>query len=219
MPPIDQTSSRSRRQWALIAGVALVAMAAGTGARADVRPIKLIGEQAAAEDATASIILSRLGGDADRPNSALIFDRKAMPAALADGLPSPLAPASADALEARAVSPYEFFADVIDVSLYANAEAFAPVFTASLNGRFPLTDFLWASNAFFESSSDVASRLSLPFFAAAGQTMLTRPTSSLSGAPPSARPSPSGAGVWDEWSCLWRQPLSDPWKQTPSGPC
>jgi hypothetical protein len=219
MPTIDQSSNRSRRQWALVAGVTLVAMTAGTGARGDVRTINLIGEQAAAEDATASIILSRFGGDADRPNSALIFDRKAMPAALADGLPSPLASASADALGARGVSPYDFFADVIDVTLYANAGAFAPVFTASRNGRFPLTDFLWASNAFFESSGDVASRLSLPFFGAAGQTTLTRPTPTLSGAPSSARPSPSGAGVWDEWSCLWRQPLSDPWKQTPSGPC
>jgi hypothetical protein len=52
-----------------------------------------IGEQAVAEDdAAASITLSLFGGDADDPNSALIFDRKAMPAALADGLPrrSPL---------------------------------------------------------------------------------------------------------------------------------
>jgi hypothetical protein len=196
--------------------VALVAMAAGTGARADVRPINLIGEQAAAEDdAAASITLSRFGGDADHPNSALIFNRKAVPAALADGLPSALAEASG----ARGVSPYDFFADVIDVTLYANAQAFAPVFAPSLNDRLPLTDFLWASNAFFASSGDVTSRLGLPFFAVAGQTMLTRPTPSLSGALSSARPNPSSAGIWDEWSCLWKQPLSDPWKQTPSGPC
>ena len=59
--------------------------------------------------------LSRFGGDADDPNSALIFDRKAVPAALADGLPSALASASAEAPGARGVSPYRLFADVIDV--------------------------------------------------------------------------------------------------------
>jgi hypothetical protein len=81
-------------RWALVVGVAVVAMAAGSGARADVRPINLdgcpgscvpvaIGEQVVAEDdAAASITLSRFGGDADDPNSALIFDRKAVPAAL-----------------------------------------------------------------------------------------------------------------------------------------
>jgi hypothetical protein len=192
-------------------------MAAGSGARADVRPINLIGEQPAAEDdAAASITLSRFGGDTDDP-SALIFDRKAMPAALADGLPSALA----EAPGAHSVSPYDFFADVIDVTLYANAQAFAPIFTPSLNGRFPLTGFLWASNAFFEPSGNVASRHGWPFFAAAAsQTLLTQPMPRLSGlSPSSARPSPSGAGVWDEWSCVWKQPLSDPWKQTPSGPC
>ena len=111
-------------------------MAAGSGARADVRPINLdgcpggcvpvaIGEQAVAEDdAAASITLSRFGGDADDPNSALIFDRKAVPAALADGLPSALASASAEAPGARGVSPYDFFADVIDVPHSADAEAF-----------------------------------------------------------------------------------------------
>jgi hypothetical protein len=200
---------------ALVAVVALVAMAPGAGAHADVRPINLIGERAAAEDDAASVTLSRFGGDADHPNSALIFDRKAMPAALADGLPSALA----ETPGARGVSPYDFFADVIDVALYANAQAFTPVFTPSLHRRFPLTDILWASNAFFESSGDVASRLGWPFLAAAVPTMLTQPTPSLSGPPSSARPSLPGSDVWDEWSCVWKQPLSDPWKQTPSGPC
>ena len=43
------------------------------------------------------ITLSRLGDDANDPNSTLIFDRRAVPTALADGLPS--------ALPLRAVRP------------------------------------------------------------------------------------------------------------------
>ena len=118
---------------ALGVGAALIAPAAVCGARADVRFFDLdgcsgscvpvaMGEQAVAEDdAAASITLSRFGGDADDPNSALIFDRKAVPAALADGLPSALASASAEAPGARGVSPYDFFADVIDVPNSADA--------------------------------------------------------------------------------------------------
>ena len=138
-----------RARWALVVGVAVVAIAAGSGARADVRPINLdgcpgscvpvaIGEQAVAEDdAAASITLSRFGGDADDPNSALIFDRKAMPAALADGLPSALASASAEAPGARGVSPYDFFADVIDVPHSADARAFTAVSFSSSPPRSP----------------------------------------------------------------------------------
>ena len=145
-------------------------MAAVSGARADVRSINLdgcpgscvpvaIGEQAVAEDdAAASITLSRFGGDADDPNSALIFDRKAVPAALADGLPSALASASAEAPGARGVSPYDFFADVIDVPHSADARFF--LFTPSLTSQ--LSDFLWASNDFFgPPSGDIASRRGL----------------------------------------------------------
>jgi len=150
-------------RWALGVGAAVVAMAAGSGARADVRPINLDGcpgscvpvaidEQAVAEDdAAASITLSRFGGDADDPNSALIFDRKAVPAALADGLPSALASASAEAPGARGVSPYDFFADVIDVPHSAEARAFTAVpfflFAPSLTSQ--LSDFLWASKRLF----------------------------------------------------------------------
>ena len=151
-----------------------------------------IGEQAVAEDdAAASITLSLFGGDADDPNSALIFDRKAMPAALADGLPSaPLASASAEAPGARGVSPYDFFADVIDVPQSADARAFTAVsfflFTPSLTSQLMLSNVLWASNDFFgPPSRDIASRLGFPRSALAdsltdGLTMLTRVTPRLS---------------------------------------
>jgi len=215
-------SNKVRRgvRWALGVGAAVVAMAAGSGARADVRPINLdgcpgscvpvaIGEQAVAEDdAAASITLSRFGGDADDPNSALIFDRKAMPAALADGLPSaPLASASAEAPGARGVSPYDFFADVIDVPQSADARAFTAVsfflFTPSLTSQLMLSNVLWASNDFFgPPSRDIASRLGFPRSALAdsltdGLTMLTRVTPRLSPSPLwgrllRTRPSPSG---------------------------
>ena len=199
-------------RWALGVGAAVVAMAAGSGARADVRPINLdgcpgscvpvtIGEQAVAEDdAAASITLSRFGGDADDPNSALIFDRKAVPAALADGLPSALASASAEALGARGVSPYDFFADVIDVAHSADARAFTAVpfflFTPSLTSQ-----LIWASNAFFgPPSGDIASRraVSLPADVDAlygglygGPRMRTRVTPTQSPSSASAPPSSS----------------------------
>lgn len=154
-------------RWALVVGV--VAMAAWSGARADVRAINLnrcsgscvpaaIGEQ---DDAEASITLSRFGGDT------LIFDPKAMPAALADGLPSPLASASGEAPGARGVSPYAFFADVIDVPYSADARGFAAVssifFTLSLAGT--LSDFVWTSHEVFEPHGDIASRLGVPLSA------------------------------------------------------
>jgi hypothetical protein len=192
-------------------------MAAGSGARADVRPINLDGcpgscvpvaidEQAVVEDdAAASITLSRFGGDADDPNSALIFDRKAVPAALADGLPSALASASAEAPGARGVSPYDFFADVIDVPHSADARAFRAVpfflFTPSLTGQ--LSDFLWASNDFFGPlSGGIASRRGIPLSAdadyltgrlTAGWKMRTPVTPTLSPSPLSGPPSSDAA--------------------------
>ena len=204
-------------RWVFGVGVAMVAVAAGSGARGDVRPINLdgcpgscvpvaIGEQAVAEDdAAASITLSRFGGDADEPNSALIFDRKAVPAALADGLPSALASAGAEAPGARGVSPYDFFADVVDVPHSADGRAFTAVpfflFTPSLTSQ--LRDFLWASNDFFgPPSGDIASRraVSLPADADAlygglygGPRMRTRVTPTLSPSPLSAPPSSDAA--------------------------
>ena len=192
-------------------------MAAGSGARADVRPINLdgcpggcvpiaIGEQVVAEDdAAASITLSRFGGDADDPNSALILDSKAVPAALADGLPSALAPASAEAPGARDVSPYDFFADVIDVPQSADAEAFTagPFFllAPSLTGQ--LSDFLWASNDFFgPPSGGMASRRGIPLSADAdyltgrlttGWKMRAPVTQTLSPSPLSGPPSSDAA--------------------------
>jgi hypothetical protein len=84
---------RRGARWALGVGAALIVTAAVCGARADVRFFDLdgcsgscvpvaIGEQAVAEDDAGASTLSRFGGDADDPNSALIFDRKAVPAAL-----------------------------------------------------------------------------------------------------------------------------------------
>jgi hypothetical protein len=193
--------------WALGVGATLIAMAAVGGARADVRPINLdgcpgscvpvaIGEQAAAEDdAEASITLSRFGGDADDPNSALIFDRKAVPAALADGLPSALASASAEAPGARGVSPYDFFADVIDVPHSADAPFF--LFTPTVTSQ--LSDVLWASHDLFgPPSGDIASSRGLPLSADAdalygGRKMGTRVTPTLSPSPPSGPPSSDAA--------------------------
>jgi hypothetical protein len=205
---------------ALGVGVTMVALAAGSGARADVRPINLdgcsgscvpavIGEQAVAEDdAAASITLSRFGGDTDDPNSALIFDRKAVPAALADGLPSALASASAEAPEARGVSPYDFFADVIDARHSADARAFTAVpfflFRPSLTSQ--LSDFLWASNDFFgPPSGGIASRRAFPVSIDAdaltgGRRAWVTPTQSpspLSGPPSSDASAPFGQ-VGDE---------------------
>jgi hypothetical protein len=227
-------------RWALVVGVAVVAMAAGSGARADVRPINLdgcsgscvpvaIGEQAVAEDdAAASITLSRFGGDADDPNSALIFDRKVVPAALADGLPSALASASAEASGARGVSPYDFFADVIDVPHSADARAFTEVsfffFTPSLTGQLMFSDILWASNDFFgPPSGDITSRRGIPLSADAdalygalygGRTMRTRVTPTLSPSPLSGPPSSDASEpfgqVGDQLGCLLKQPLSGP---------
>ena len=197
--------------WALGVGTALIATAAVCGARADVRFIDLdgcpgscvpvaIGEQAVAEDdAAASITLSRFGGDADDPNSALIFDRKAVPAALADGLPSALASASDEAPGARGVSPYDFFADVIDVPHSAHAPFF--LFTPSPTSQ--LSDFLWASNDFFgPPSGGIASGRGLPLSADAdalygalygGRTMGTRVTPTRSPSPLSEPPSSDAA--------------------------
>ena len=193
-------------RWALVVGVAVAAMAAGSGARADVRPINLdgcggscvpvaIGEQAVAEDnAAATITLSRSGGHADELNSALIFDSKAMPAALADGLPSAFAYASAEAPSASGVSPYDFFADVIDVPQPDAARALTAVslflFTPLLTNRPMLSDFLWASNDFFAPpAGDVASRRAIPNYADADyltsrrRTTRTRVTPTLSPSP------------------------------------
>jgi hypothetical protein len=206
---------RRGARWALGVGAALIAPAAVCVARADVRFFDLdgcsgscvpvaIGEQAVAEDDAGASTLSRFGGDADDPNSALIFDRKAVPAALADGLPSALASASDEAPGARGVSPYDFFADVIDVP--NSADAFTAVtfslFTPSLTSQ-----LMWASNAFFgPPSGDIASRRAVPLPADAdalygglygGPRMQTRATPTPSPSPTSDAATPFGQ-VGDE---------------------
>jgi hypothetical protein len=199
---------RRGARWALGVGASLIAMAAIGGARADVRFIDLdgcsgscvpvaIGEQAVAEDdAAASITLSRFGGDADDPNSTLIFDKKAVPAALAEGLPSALASVSAEAPGARGVSPYDFFADVIDARGFTAVPFF--LFTPPLTSQ-----LIWASNDFFgPPSADVASRRAIPLPADAdalygalygGPRMQTLGTPTLSPSPLSGPPSSDAA--------------------------
>ncbi len=204
---------RRGAQWALGVGAALIAMAAVGGARADVRFIDLdecsascipsaTNDAAGAEgDTAAGITLSRFGGDADDPNSALIFDRKAVPADLAEGLPSALASASVEAPEADGFSPYDFFANVIDVPYAADAPSPTAVsFTPSLTSQ--LSAFLWASNDFFgPPSGGIASRRGLPLSVdadaltgrlTAGWKMRTPAAPAPS---PSAQPAPPSSGA------------------------
>ena len=168
---------RRGAQWGLGVGGALIAMAAVGGARADVSFIDLdecsascipsaTNDAAAAEDASADdITLSLSGGrteDANNVRPDLIFDPRALPPVLVGGLPSALASASAEVPGARGVSPYDFFADVIDVPHSADARTFTAVpFTPTLTSE--LRDFLWASNDFFgPPSGGIASRRGLP---------------------------------------------------------
>jgi hypothetical protein len=216
---------RPDARWSLGVGLALAVMSV-SGACAEARSINLdeCSETCVApatndsatdeDDAGASIILSRFGRGADDPNFALIFDRKAMPAALADGLPSALASASAEVPAALGVSPYDFFADIIDVPHSADAREFAAasffLLTPSLTSQ-----LVWASNDFFGPSGDIASRRAVPIRADAdalygdlyrglygGPRMQTRVTptlgfSPLSGPPSSGAAKPFGQ-VWDE---------------------
>ena len=133
---------RRGAQWALGVGAALIAMAAVGGARADVRFIDLdecsatcipsaTDDAAAAEDASADdITLSLFGWGIDDANNVrpdLIFDSRALPPVLVSGLPSPIMSVGARALDDPGVSPYAFFADVIDVPHSADARAFTAV--------------------------------------------------------------------------------------------
>lgn len=182
---------------------------------------------AASDESAGGVALSLFGrGGTDNPSEArsdLIFDPKAMPTVLVSGLPSPIASAGALESDGRGASPYDFFADVIDVPRSDDARVFAAAsfvfFTPSLTGRRALTDVLWASRALFEPpSGGVASRLALPLPGDAGW----RPTATRAASTPSLSQisgPPSGSPVWDEWSCVWTQPLSDPWKQPSTGPC
>jgi hypothetical protein len=188
-----------------------LAVMAVNGARADVSFIDLdecsascipsaTNDAAAAEDASADdITLSVSGGRTEDANN--VFDPRALPSVLVGGLPSALASANAGAPGARGVSPYDFFADVIDVPHSANARAFKAVsfalFTPSLNSQ--LGDFLSASNDFFgPPTGDIASRRAIPVSADADAlygalTMQRRAMPTLSASPLSGAPSSDAA--------------------------
>lgn len=154
---------------ALVVGLTLAGMAVSE-ARADVRTINLdtcsgsciapaTDDSATAEsDAAADVTLSLFGGGGtDDPNdsrAALKLDGSAMPTVLISGLPSPIASAGAPVKEARGVSPYDFFEEVIDIPLPVDARngisaASILLFAPSLIGRLTLTDVLSNSNALF----------------------------------------------------------------------
>jgi hypothetical protein len=157
-------------RWALVVGAAMAAMALGSVARAHVRTIDLDGcsggclaspnedTPAAKGGASSKITLSRSGSGAAHPNEpspALVLDRRTAPTGFTSGLPSPLA--TADAV-LGGVSPYDYFEDVIDIPLSAEARAeFAAVpfflFAPSLLGRLSFTEVLSAGAAFFDRYS------------------------------------------------------------------
>jgi hypothetical protein len=170
---------RRSARWALGVGAALIAIAiaAASSAHADVVAIDLnpcsascsatgIDDPAADDGDPAgddAVSMSRSGGSegADaRPD--LVFDPKALPPILAEGLPSPIESVGAQTIESPGISPYAFFEGVIDVPHSADAPAFAAVgLTRSLTSR--LSAFLWASSDFFgPPSGAIASRRGLP---------------------------------------------------------
>jgi hypothetical protein len=200
---------RRGARWALGLGAALIAMAAVGGARADVVAIDLdpcsasctagIDNGAADEDDPAgddAVAMSRSGGaEGASPHPDLVFDPKALPPVLADGLPSPIASIGAQTFESPGISPYAFFEDVIDVPHSADSRAFTAVPSR-------LSAFLWASSDFFgPRSGAIASRRGLPVSVDAdaltgrlttGWTM-RRPTPTLSPSPLSGPPSSDAA--------------------------
>ncbi|HEY3621785.1 MAG TPA: hypothetical protein VGL12_05210 [Roseiarcus sp.] len=161
---------RRGARWALGIGASLIAMAAVSGACADVCSINLdecsgiciapaTDDVAAAEDESAAdITLSLFGGGTEDANDArpdLTLDAKALPPVLVGGLPSPIASAGAQAPDGRGISPYAFFEDIIDIQLPIDARtglsaASILLFTPSLIGRLTLTDVLSNSNDLFK---------------------------------------------------------------------
>lgn len=207
---------RRGARWALGVGASLIAVAAMGGARAEVSAIDLhecstacllaaTDDMGAAEDESPENVTVSLfgrggpdGADDARPD--LILDPKALPPVLVSGLPSPIAEVAARTPDSQGVSPYAFFAEVIDVPDAVHAQAFTAVsVTPSLTSR--LRDFLWASNDFFgRPSGDTASRRGLPVSVDAdyltgrlttGWTMRTRATPTPSPPPVSGPPSSS----------------------------
>ena len=91
-------------------------------------------------------------GAGARPD--LVFDPKALPPILVDGLPSPIASIGAETPESPGVSPYAFFTEVVDIPLPMDARtglaaASVNLFAPSLIGRVTLTDVLSNSNDLF----------------------------------------------------------------------
>ena len=166
---------------ALGIGAALIAMAAISGARADVRSINLDGcsgiciasagddADAAEEESAADITLSLFSGgtgDANVARPDLILDTKALPPVLVDGLPSPIAFLSADTPESPGVSPYAFFSEVVDIPLPVDprtgiSAASILLFAPALIGRVTLTDVLSDSNDLFKFKRPPPSRPAL----------------------------------------------------------
>jgi hypothetical protein len=155
---------------ALGVGAALITIATVSSARADVVAIDLnpcsescvatgIEDAAADEDDSAgddAVFMSGSGGSEGanvRPD--LVFDAKALPPVLADGLPSPIASIGAQTIESPGVSPYAFFKEVVDIPLPMDprtglAAASINLFAPSLIGRLTLTDVLSNSNELFQ---------------------------------------------------------------------
>ena len=157
-------------RWSLGVGLALAVMAV-SGARAEVRSINLdecstdciapaIDDLIGAEDESAAdILLSVFGGgrtdDATDARPDLIFDPNATPKVLVSGLLSPMALANGRDPGGRAVSPYDFFEEVIDIPLPIDVRTGLSavsilLFAPSLIGRVTLTDVLSNSNAAFD---------------------------------------------------------------------
>jgi hypothetical protein len=159
---------RRGARWALGVGAALITIAIVSSARADVVAIDLnpcsasciagIDNGAADEDDPAgddAVAMSHSGGAEGagaRPD--LVFDPKALPPILADGLPSPIAFIGAQTVESPGLSPYAFFKEVVDIPLPMDARtglaaASINLFAPSLIGRLTLTDVLSNSNELF----------------------------------------------------------------------
>jgi hypothetical protein len=156
---------RPGARWALVVGMAVAGNAA-SNAHAEVRTINLDGcsgsciasarDEPAAFERTgaAETTLSHSDGGANNAHPALKLDGRVMPSVLLSGLPSPIASAGQQPMEARGVSPYDFFADVIDIPLSPDAltglsAASLVLFAPSLIGRRTLTDFLSNGAALF----------------------------------------------------------------------
>jgi hypothetical protein len=153
---------------ALGVGAALITMAALSCARADIVEIDLdrcsasciagIDDAAADEDVSAnddavSMTRSVSEGADGRPD--LVFDPKALPPILVDGLPSPIASIGAETPDSPGLSPYAFFTEVVDIPLPMDARtglaaASINLFAPSLIGRVTLTDVLSNSNDLFK---------------------------------------------------------------------